>query len=157
MKTMLLLVINSVAFRDVGGGGCVFVMKEQCGACSNFLLRSPGNLHNWSQWCGELMDCSVTVFIDEFSKFFNVLCRFAGTWLPWRLSSSTDTQLALNRECHSETAVRLKESSPKASLSISRVSVADLPSFTQTWFQTHCSILPSIADKTKYEVEKAPV
>jgi hypothetical protein len=23
----------------------------QCGMCSNFLLRSPGKLHNWSQWC----------------------------------------------------------------------------------------------------------
>jgi hypothetical protein len=23
------------------------VMKEQCGTCSNFLLRSTGNFHNW--------------------------------------------------------------------------------------------------------------
>jgi hypothetical protein len=30
-----------------------------------------------------------------------------------------------------------------------------LPSFTQNLMQTHCSILPSIADKTKHEVEKA--
>jgi hypothetical protein len=27
-------------------GGRIVMMKEQCGACSNFLLRSPGKLHN---------------------------------------------------------------------------------------------------------------
>jgi hypothetical protein len=37
----------------------------------------------------------------------------------------------------------------------SRVSVLDLPCFTQNLMQTHCSILPFIADKTKHEVEKA--
>jgi hypothetical protein len=47
--------------------------------------------------------------------------------------------------------------SPKASRSISRVSVADLQSFMQNLMQTRCSILPSIADKTKHEVEKAIV
>jgi hypothetical protein len=41
--------------------------------------------------------------------------------------------------------------------SISRVSVANFPSFTQNLMQTRCSILPSIADRTKYEVEKALV
>jgi hypothetical protein len=35
--------------------------------------------------------------------------------------------------------------------------VADLPSFTQNLMQTCCSILPSIADKTKHKVEKALV
>jgi hypothetical protein len=35
--------------------------------------------------------------------------------------------------------------------------VGDLPSFTQNLMQTHCSILPSIADKMKHEVEKALV
>jgi hypothetical protein len=32
--------------------------------------------------------------------------------------------------------------------------VADSRSFKQNLMQTRCSILPSIADKTKYEVEK---
>jgi hypothetical protein len=27
-------------------GGRIVMMKEQCGACSNFLLRFPGKLHN---------------------------------------------------------------------------------------------------------------
>jgi hypothetical protein len=63
----------------------------------------------------------------------------------------------LKRECHSKTAVQLKECSPQVSQSISRVSVTDLPSFTQNLIQTHYSILPSIADKTKHEVEKALV
>jgi hypothetical protein len=49
-----------------------------------------------------------------------------------------------------------EEYSRKASQSISRVSVADLPSFMQNLMQT-CSILPSIADKTKHKVEKALV
>jgi hypothetical protein len=52
---------------------------------------------------------------------------------PECLSSSTDTQPALKCECHSEPTVRLKECSPKASRSISGVSVTDLPSFMQTW------------------------
>jgi hypothetical protein len=63
----------------------------------------------------------------------------------------------LKRECHSKTAVQLKECSPKASQNISRVLVADLQSFTQNLMQTGCSILPSIADKMKHEVEKAPL
>jgi hypothetical protein len=54
-----------------------------------------------------------------------------------------------------KTAVRLKEYSRKASRSISWVSVADLPSFMQNLMQTRCSILQSIADKTKQEVEKS--
>jgi hypothetical protein len=52
------------------------------------------------------------------------------------------------------TAVRLKESPPKDSQIIIRDSVADLPSFTQNLMQTRCSILRSIADKAKHEVEK---
>jgi hypothetical protein len=42
----------------------------------------------------------------------------------------------LKRECHSKTAARLKECSPKASRSISRVSVADLPSFLTKHFKS---------------------
>jgi hypothetical protein len=72
-------------------------------------------------------------------------------------SSSTGNQLALKCECHSKTAVWLKECSPKASRSTVRVSVANLPSFTQNLMQTRCSILPSITDKTKHEAEKALV
>jgi hypothetical protein len=73
---------------------------------------------------------------------------------PEHLSSSTDNFLALKHECHSKTALQLKECSPKASQSISRVSVGDLLSFTQNLMQTRCSILSSIANKTKHEVEK---
>jgi hypothetical protein len=46
-----------------------------------------------------------------------------------RSSSSTDIPPALKHECHSKTTVRLKDWSPKASQSISRVSVADLLSY----------------------------
>jgi hypothetical protein len=74
---------------------------------------------------------------------------------PERSSSSTDTRPALKRECQSETAVQLKECTPEASRSISKVLVPDLPSFTQNLMQTHCSIMPSIADKTKHDVEKS--
>jgi hypothetical protein len=66
-------------------------------------------------------------------------------------------QLAVKHECHSKTAVRLKERYPKASRSISGVSVADLLSFAQNLIQSCCSILPSIADEMKHEVEKALV
>jgi hypothetical protein len=37
------------------------------------------------------------------------------------LPSSTDTRPVLKHECHSKTAVQLKECSPKASGSISRI------------------------------------
>jgi hypothetical protein len=84
---------------------------------------------------------------------FSVLLLVLGR--PERSSSSTDTRPALKRECHSKTAVRLKECSPRASQSISRILVADLPSFTQNSMQTRCSILPSLTDKMKHEVEKA--
>jgi hypothetical protein len=33
----------------------------------------------------------------------------------------------------------------------------DLPSFAQKLMKMHCSIFPSIADKTKHEVEKTLV
>jgi hypothetical protein len=68
----------------------------------------------------------------EFFNFYAVLLVFG---LPERSSSSTDTRPAFKHECHSKTAFRLKEHSPKASRSISRVSVADLPSFTQNLMQ----------------------
>jgi hypothetical protein len=74
---------------------------------------------------------------------------------PERSSSSTDTRPALKHECHSNSTIQLKECSPEASQSISRVLVVDLPSFTQNLMQTCCSILPSIAAKGKQEVEKA--
>jgi hypothetical protein len=76
---------------------------------------------------------------------------------PERLSSSADSQPALKCECHSKTTVWLKECSPKASRSISRVLVVDLLSFMQNLMQTRCSILPSFADKTKHKFEKALV
>jgi hypothetical protein len=100
------------------------------------------------------MDCSATVFVDEFSNFFNIPVVLLVLGHPEHSSSSTDTRLALKHGCHSKTAAWLKECYPKASQSIS---VADLPSFTQNLLQTRYSILPSIADKMKHEVEKALV
>jgi hypothetical protein len=72
-------------------------------------------------------------------------------------SSSADACPALKCECHSKTVIWLQQCSVKASQSISRVSVANLPTFTQGLMQIHCSILPSIADLTKHEVRKALV
>jgi hypothetical protein len=54
----------------------------------------------------ELMDCSVTVFVDEFSDSFNIFCCLLVLGRPEHSSSSTDTQPALKRECHSKTGVR---------------------------------------------------
>jgi hypothetical protein len=90
-----------------------------------------------------------------------IFLTFSGVLLvlghPERSSSSTDTLLALKRECHSKTAVWLEECSPKVSQSISWVSAADLPSFTENLMLTHYSILSCIADKIKHEVKKALV
>jgi hypothetical protein len=100
------------------------------------------------------MDCSATVFVDVLSNFltFSVFWPVLGP--PENSSSSTEIRLALKRECHSNTAVRLKECSRKASRSISRVSIADLPSLMQKLMQTRYSIWPSIADETKHDSEK---
>jgi hypothetical protein len=46
-----------------------------------------------------------------------------------------------------KTAAQLKECYPKASQSISKVSVVDLLSFTQNFMQMRCLILLSIAKK----------
>jgi hypothetical protein len=91
------------------------------------------------------------------SQIFSTLSVLLVLSRAEHLSSSTDTQPAFKHECHPKTAVWLKECSPKASQSISRVSVADLPSSTQNLMRTHCSVLPSIAAKGKHEVKKALV
>jgi hypothetical protein len=63
-------------------GGRVVMMKEQCGACSNFLLRSPANSITEPSGVCKLMDCSVTDFMDEFSNIFNIFCHSGGAWSP---------------------------------------------------------------------------
>jgi hypothetical protein len=86
------------------------------------------------------------------SQFFQHILSFFGC--PEHLSSWTDTRPALKRVCHSKTPVQLKECSPKASRSISRVSVADLLSFTQNLMQTSYSNLPSIEIKWNTKSKK---
>jgi hypothetical protein len=103
------------------------------------------------------MDCSQTVFVDEFSNFSTFSAALLVLGLPERSSISADTLPALKRECHLETTVRLKECSPKASRSISSVPVVNLPSFNQNIIQTLCSLLSFTADKKKHEFEKTLV
>jgi hypothetical protein len=87
------------------------------------------------------------------SSTFSVILLALGC--PEHSSSSTNTQPALKCGCLSETTVLLKECSHKDSQSISVVSVVDLSSFMQNVLQTCSSLLSSIADKMKHEVEKA--
>jgi hypothetical protein len=101
-------------------------------------------VQRWSLWMNSQI----------FSIFFIILLVLGH---PEHSSSSADTRPALKHECHLKSAVWLKECSPKAPQSISRVSVVDLPSFMQNYMQTCCSILPSIRDKMKHEVKKALV
>jgi hypothetical protein len=90
------------------------------------------------------MDCSAVVFVDDYSNFFNIFCHFAGTWLPWTFVifkwHSTDLEMWM--------PFNLWMSNLRI---ISRVSVA-------IYWASHktCSILPSIADKTKHKVQKTP-
>jgi hypothetical protein len=81
-------------------GGCVFVMKEQYDTCSNFLLRSHCKLHNRSQLCLPAHNLLGDGLCGWVLEFFNIFCRFAGGWLPWTLSSSTNTRPALKCKCH---------------------------------------------------------
>jgi hypothetical protein len=79
----------------------------------------------------KLMDCSAMVFTDEFSNFSTFFVILLVLGHPECSLFSTDTQLSLKHECHSKTAVQLKECFSKASPSISRVSIGDLLSFMQ--------------------------
>jgi hypothetical protein len=60
---------------------------------------------------------------SEFFSIFSVVLLVLGS--PECSSSSTDTQPALKHEFHSETIIRLKECSPKASQNISRILVVE--------------------------------
>jgi hypothetical protein len=92
--------------------------------------------------------CASSRIFSTFSVILLVLGH------PKHSLSSTDTQLALKRECHSKISIQLKECSPEASQSISMVSVVDLLSFTQNLMKIHSSILPSIAEKNKTRSRK---
>jgi hypothetical protein len=69
---------------------------------------------------------------SQISSIFSGVLLVPGR--PERSSSSADTRPALKRQSQSETAVRLKECSPKV----------DLAGFMQNLMQTICLILPSI-------------
>jgi hypothetical protein len=97
------------------------------------------------------MDCSTTVFIDEFSTF-SVILPVLGH--PECSSSSTDTRLALKHVCHSKTAVQLKEMFSKSLTKHFKGFGSGFTKLQANLMQIRCSILPSIADKTKHEVEK---
>jgi hypothetical protein len=111
----------------------------------NFLLRSPGKLHNWSKhcmWAHRLFsDDRHGGVIQIFSKFSVILLLLHN---PQGSSYSTYAWPPLKHECHSKTTVQLKECSPKASRSISKVSVVDLElhakpdANTLLDFSTHC-------------------
>lgn len=76
-----------------------------------------------------------------FTRFFRVVLVCGCSEC---LSSSTKVWLPLNRECHSKHWLHPIAASPYAWRSISRVSVADLPNFTQNFTQTHCWCLSFI-------------
>jgi hypothetical protein len=120
MITVLLLVRNSVIFRDVWAGALMWRSSNVAHvhiSCQDLMANS---ITDPNAVC-DLMDCLVMVFVDVFSNCLNIFCHFAGVWLPWTLSSWADTWLALKRECHSKTSVRLKECSLKASRSVLKV------------------------------------
>jgi hypothetical protein len=76
-----------VSHRLCGFQGCVdgrVVMTEQCCACSNSLLRSPGKLHNRSQQCLWAHGLSGDSLREWVINFFNIFYRFAGTWSLWK-------------------------------------------------------------------------
>jgi hypothetical protein len=63
----------------------------------------------------QFVNCSVMVFMDELSIFFNIFCVLLESGSPERSSSSTDILPAFKRECYSKTDVLLNECFPKAS------------------------------------------
>jgi hypothetical protein len=76
--TMLLLVADSVVFRDVWANAFSWWRSKALDPqifCSD-LWQTRNSV------C-QLVYCSVTVFVDEFLNFVNTVCRFAGAWSPW--------------------------------------------------------------------------
>jgi hypothetical protein len=95
-----------------------------------FSVKISCKLHNWSQqclWAHGLFGDSFCEWILKFFLVFLVLSHLK------RSSTSADTQPALKHECHSKTAVWLKECSPEALRSISGVLVVYLPNSCKTW------------------------
>jgi hypothetical protein len=56
---------------------------QWCGACLNFLLRSPGKLYNWSHRCLRAHGSFGDSLHGWVLNFFNLFCHFAGAWSPW--------------------------------------------------------------------------
>jgi hypothetical protein len=114
-------------------GKCV-VMMEQCGACSNSLLTSPGKLHNWSQWClraHALFSDGHRGWVLEFFQHFLSFCWCLVALYVHHLQPTLNQPW--NMDAIQKNPVRLTECSPKASQSISRDSVADLKASRKTW------------------------
>jgi hypothetical protein len=72
---MLLLSHKLCGFQE-RLAGLVVVMKEQFAAYSDLLENSTTHPNG----VFELVNCSTTAFVHEFSNF-NIFCRFAGAWL----------------------------------------------------------------------------
>jgi hypothetical protein len=152
----LLLLVTTLWFSGTGAR----VRCRDEGVNSNFQLRSS-KLNSRPQWCmrahglfGDSPRGRVFAFFSAFSIILLVLGHHEHS------SSSNDTRPALKCNCHSDTTVWLKGCSPKASRSISRVSVGDLPGLTQNLMQRSCLTLLSITNKTKQnktQVKKALV
>jgi hypothetical protein len=93
----------------------------------------------------KLMDYLATVFMDKISRFLSTFYV-----IFWSLVALDVCHLQLtlsqpsNVNATQKKKKTLKEHSPKASRNVSKVSGADLPSFTQNLMQTCCLILPSI-------------
>jgi hypothetical protein len=76
--TMLLLVTNSHRLLRVGEQ-----TSRQCGTCSDFLLRSPAKLHNWSQWCLQACGLFGDGLCGRVLRFFKNFLLFVGAWSLW--------------------------------------------------------------------------
>jgi hypothetical protein len=95
--------------------------SQPCGTCSNILLTSPGKLCNWSQQCLQAHGLFGDIFADEFSAIF---CNFAIAWLHWTFAIFNWHSTGLKTWMSFKITVWLKDCSPKASRSITRVSVS---------------------------------
>jgi hypothetical protein len=77
--TKLLLVINSVVFCDVWAGALSW-WRNNVAHVHIFCYDLPTNYITNPNGVWELMVSSATVFVDEFSNFFNTSCP--GDWSP---------------------------------------------------------------------------
>jgi hypothetical protein len=138
-----------------GRSSCLSMWFSFCCLAGRAQIRQQSDTHvDCLSQCSDLIKMSfqqASIFTDskvaDLLHSFWGLCPSLGTlfvcflhqWPSWVLVSSAEVTLLLNLENHINTCVVCINCSPKATINILKVSVANLPSFKQNLMQAYCS------------------